>query len=901
MFWVMLFVFTANLSDIAAAENLYTIHCASYKTGKQAAADVKNLAAIGYPAFFIQVDIKGKGKWYRVYTGKYETKEKARLAAEEMVKKKVLSEYFVFPVSADLVTQKDKKIEQENSLTDKSAVIIANRNSKRYHLPGMPFYDKVKKSHRIIFNSESEAINAGFYKADNSNMKPVPDKKAVVPVIEKRPEKSIPAQIKQERQPRQVAVKKDANAAKTKTAEKIKQVPPPLVLGKNPGKTKNIEKTLPEKEEADSGSVIYDKALSELKEKNYDKALVTFKEFISRDDTSNDLGERALRHMADCHYFLGEKGSKDHLLIAVQFYKNTLQSFPDQKRDNSLTYFRLAKAYEYLNNYSEAGKNYESLLHNYPQSAYISEASFKTGVLLHQLGKYNQALDKLIAYLTKYRGGTFAKQAFYLAADCYFKMQQSASAEVWFRDAQKKWPDFTGIPKEVIEDMGRHKFSVRRYDEAIKIFSFYVNLYSNDEKLKEILMLLANSYKAADQTSAALIIYNLIIDKYPESKEAKESIMAMASLGIDKPGAKVFSALGNIHYYKDPIEAYNLMLMKKPAGEIAQIALLQKGDALRKLKHDGKAADIYLEFLKMYPQSKMVDEARRSLKLAAGALIDSRYQKNDYLAVSDIYFKAYRIVPLQTDEYEIVNKIAVSLSNIGLSDDYINLLKNYKNVCKDDKVAAKIMIRIAQAEIARDKYDEAEKILSELIMQPSIKNTASLAVIKKDMAEIAYRKRLYDKVVVDFDAVIKSGQNINDPGPAFWRYAASLKEKKEDSLALQNYLIAVKYLDQDKQALAGLGDVYKETGDLYFKAKNFKNSLYMYNKALNQTANPDLKSWSLFHIGQAYQKMDNNAEAQKTFAKIKTQAGPEGFWTKIVDYSVNDQLWWDKYGEYLKR
>ncbi len=655
-----------------------------------------------------------------------------------------------------------------------------------------------------------------------------------------------------------------------------------------------------EKEEANSGSILYDKALGELKNKDYDQALLTFKEFVARDDTSSDLGERALRHMADCHFFLGEKGSKDHLLLAVQFYKNALQSFPDQKRNNALTYFRLAKAYEYLNNYPDALKNYENLISKYPQSAYIPEASFKSSALLHQVGKYSLAVDKLIAYLMKYRGGPFAKQAFYLVADCYYKMQQSASAEVWFRDAQKKWPDFTGIPKEVILDMGQHKYSLRRYDEAIKIFSFYANLYSHDEKLKEVLLLLANSYQAADQVTAALTVHNLIIDKYPDSKEAKESIMAMASLGIDKPGAKVLLALGNINYYKDPLGAYSLLLKKNPTGEIAQSALLQKGDAYRKLKNDRKAADIYLEFLKMYPQSNMVAEARKSLKLAAGTLVEDSYRKKDYLAVSDIYFKAYRIVPLHAAEYDIVDKIAVSLSNVGLSDDYIALLKNYKNVCKDDKVADKIMLRIAEAEMARNKYNDAEKIIGELMTKTSSKNNPLIATIKQDMAEIAYRKKLYDKAVVDFAAVVKSGQNINDPGQTYWSYAASLKEKKEDSLALQNYLIADKYFDQDKQKVAILGDFYQETGDLYFKANNYRNSLQMYNKALNQSSNPDIKSWSLFHIGQAYQKMDNNAEAQKTFTKIKTQSGPEGFWTKVVDYYVSDQQWWNKYSDYLK-
>ncbi len=43
--------------------------------------------------------------------------------------------------------------------------VIGNRDSKRYHLPGMEYYDKVKAYHRVEFDSEEEAIQAGYRKA----------------------------------------------------------------------------------------------------------------------------------------------------------------------------------------------------------------------------------------------------------------------------------------------------------------------------------------------------------------------------------------------------------------------------------------------------------------------------------------------------------------------------------------------------------------------------------------------------------------------------------------------------------------------------------------------------------------------------------------------------------------
>jgi len=43
--------------------------------------------------------------------------------------------------------------------------VIGNKDSKRYHLPGMKFYNAVEAYHRVEFDSEADAIKAGYYKA----------------------------------------------------------------------------------------------------------------------------------------------------------------------------------------------------------------------------------------------------------------------------------------------------------------------------------------------------------------------------------------------------------------------------------------------------------------------------------------------------------------------------------------------------------------------------------------------------------------------------------------------------------------------------------------------------------------------------------------------------------------
>ncbi|MBP7232473.1 MAG: hypothetical protein KBA28_11145 [Syntrophaceae bacterium] len=65
---------------------------------------------------------------------------------------------------ADQMTEKQKSASTSSQMEQKVKV-IGNRDSKRYHLPGMKYYHAVKAYHRVEFDSEAEAIQAGYHKA----------------------------------------------------------------------------------------------------------------------------------------------------------------------------------------------------------------------------------------------------------------------------------------------------------------------------------------------------------------------------------------------------------------------------------------------------------------------------------------------------------------------------------------------------------------------------------------------------------------------------------------------------------------------------------------------------------------------------------------------------------------
>ena len=99
------------------------------------------------------------------------TKSDWRLSVDSEKMRQTPDHSSVAPVRNAIPQERDKRKKELNSRIQNTqqlaedSKIVANRDSKLYHLPGMKYYHKVKSHHRITFNSEAEAVKAGYKKA----------------------------------------------------------------------------------------------------------------------------------------------------------------------------------------------------------------------------------------------------------------------------------------------------------------------------------------------------------------------------------------------------------------------------------------------------------------------------------------------------------------------------------------------------------------------------------------------------------------------------------------------------------------------------------------------------------------------------------------------------------------
>jgi tetratricopeptide (TPR) repeat protein len=154
------------------------------------------------------------------------------------------------------------------------------------------------------------------------------------------------------------------------------------------------------------------------------------------------------------------------------------------------------------------------------------EASKMLGpvVLMYERGDYQEALDGtatdpgLIEIAARYGQTTDGNLARFYAADALYRLGRKEEALEYF-EAFDKGPDYLGASAlageaAVHEDLGNNQRAAELYRQAALI-------YENDLTSPEYLLSAARNYEAVEDYSEARSVYELIVDRFPESDVAE--------------------------------------------------------------------------------------------------------------------------------------------------------------------------------------------------------------------------------------------------------------------------------------------------------------------------------------------------------------------------------------------
>ena len=666
-----------------------------------------------------------------------------------------------------------------------------------------------------------------------------------------------------------------------------------------------------------SDDPLFDQAMVDYQSGIYADALEKFKAIVKNEPDEAPKKERLLRYIADCHYFVGLKGEKKNLHTASDLYKNIMHKYPSSRDENAIALYRVADSYAVLNFYYEAIREFENFCVAYPDSPYVPEAVFRMGNVFYKMKKFDEAALKYEEYVHKFPAGEYAKRAYFSLGDCYSQGHKEDVAERWYRDALDKWPDLENIPEDFLLNLGFHYFRSMKYRDALRIFFFYSNAFTDSENCKRGLFFAARSLVELDQLHLALKMFSLVIERFPNSSEAMGSAIMMANTGVKKPGMRVPRYFQGMQNYIDPLQTYKDMLAKFPTGEYAEDLLFQKGFLLFKNNRYEESFDAYRQLISQFPQGKYKAEAVKYIIMTTDRLVEENYAKGDHLALADIYFKSRDKGLVTGDNFKMSYTMGDSLKRLRLYDEAMEVFEKLLKTSGSIIDRNKIVLAIADTECERGNYNNVERVLQQLsaisseterkLISHNRKNRSKGTVksslpenplhkqINRILGNVYFKKGQFEQAALYYSKVLSSGESMEGMALVYLNYAECMKAIKSLPLAITSYQKAIEIYNKESQkyTVEVIIDSYRGLGDCLFEGGRYSEAISMYKQSLAKHERHE-NLWTIYSMGRGYAELRESGMADKKFSELKTKGG-EGFWSNIADHALRDYSWHEKY------
>lgn len=691
------------------------------------------------------------------------------------------------------------------------------------------------------------------------------------------------------------ASEKKAEAEAVKKEKEAAPVPPAAEKAAEPAKAEPERTPEPEKHPA---SPLMDSGVALIQNGQYDEAIAAFKKILEQPGVDEGTKERARRLIADCYYFLGERGNKRGFLNAVDLYKEVLTKYPGPGKENARAQYRMAQSYAKLDFYYEAKREFDNLCAKYPESSDLAESTFMSGEMAYKVRRFQDSAERLKEYVSRYPEGEHVKRAIFTIADCYSRIQQMDQAEQWYKEALKRWPDLESIPRHDVLNLGLHYFRNKKYGDAAEMFFLHANLYPEDENSRDVLYALARSLMEMQQYAAAIKMFGQVIERYPESRQAWESVVIIANLGVQHPGIKLPVFMKGVTYYLDPIGTYNFMLRKFPFGDLAEGLLFQRGQALSKAGRHKEAFYNYVYMARQFPRGRYRSEGLAHLSQNAEYLISQSYAQGDYLFISEVYFKIYEKALVRSQDFKIRYAIGDSLKREGFQEEALN---TFNDMLRDPTLQERnrILVEVADCHHRRGDDETAEKILLE-VTASSGKGGGAVTGAKRILADIYYHKGLYAQAVSLYADVVAAGETFEDQALIHRNYGVALMETKAYAAAKTQFQNAISVYGKNARPYAADVPIeaYSGLGDCLFREGDYAEAVHMYKRASSGLPGGMDNLWALYGMARGHARIENVPQAQQILASIRDKGG-EGFWTQVADYTLREESWMSKFGRYL--
>lgn len=383
------------------------------------------------------------------------------------------------------------------------------------------------------------------------------------------------------------------------------------------------------------------------RKENYDQALDGFRK-LNNDPTYSKVIPLYISHI---YYKQKRYGELVDYIVPLmneveEEYKNELSKLVGD------SYFHLEQyeiAIPYLETYFLSTK-LTTREENYVLAyCYYSTGSFFKAVPLFQ--KASEGTDEM------------AQNAYYHLADCYVKTNEKEKAKMAY-DAASKLDFNEKIKEDALFNYAKltYELSYSPFNETIKAFDKYIELYPNSEKNNEAYTILSEVYMVTKNYKDAITSIEKIKVKTPAILKAYQRVTFYR-------GLELFNNLA----YNQSVEFFDISLENGSQDRnLAALSQYWKAEALYRVGDYNNAINSFTRFLSLTGSSVLPE-----YKIAEYNLAYSYFKIEDYTSAAN-HFKKF-IAATQGSRTE---KQGDALNRIGdcyfISTDYAQAVQNYQ-------------------------------------------------------------------------------------------------------------------------------------------------------------------------------------------------------------------------------
>jgi len=869
--------FEPDVSDRVGTppETVFSILAGSFKDRERAEAMISRFRKEDVRARSAFVSLPGKGDWHRVFVGFYKDREEVEERAAELEKQGMLGEWTVMELEGIPGDEPDAVETAAHSGTHDRG-----ENNRPSGVDGGDMPAKQK-------NGEGTDSLEG----SGDGRRTAPSGADAEDVSARRTD------AKETHDPAgSVNAKLDDDGQSDHSVEEEPVTAGDPVFAKQVDAAKNDARPAPSGETGEDS--LFTEALSSFEAGNYETALEQFEAILENESLDEDAREFALRRAADSFFQLSLKRDRRSVNSAIDRYRDILRLYPDGARGNDDILLQMAEGYESLGLYQEGLRELNRLCDDYPDSSLVPRAVYLRGRFYYRMQRFEKAVEELSRYTSKYPQGEDLRSALITLGDSYSQLERFAEADEVFDRAIRMWPSLEAVPRQDLLTLGSHYMRSGNYERGLDIFLGWFNLYPEAPEAPEVLHGAGRILAVMDQVPAALGLLAMVVKRYPDTRQAMESIVIMADLGLRRPGRSLpCHIFDGMEYYRDPVFAFDEVMAQSEERERREELLFLKANALIRLKRYREAFETARSLQEQSPWGPFRKENIQNLTDIGEHLVDNYHEKGDYLAAAEVFLEVRRFGFVGSADYESLFSAADSLVEIGLVSTARFVYEGVLSRCRPEKPAARAMAALAGIEFREKRYNEARTGAQEALNLASSSHSEPARRASEILGDISFIEGDCEKAAGHFAGIAGMEAPPDERRRILVKYGHALRALRHYSAAAVQYERALSINAVDDADAPDLPRLAHEgLAECHFHRGNYEKSALLYRRLLETVRNETEACWVRYRLGQSYARLPDADMAAQAFELLKEESGGP-FWKRVADYGQNYESFHARYAK----